>query len=440
MPPKKKLIKSSGLISNIESLAEEDVDIDFVLETRINGNSNSETKKTLINNYISTEIPEPLNVETPYMLEFSYDTDYNIVEIHEVIRTVFSSNLFNVKKIKQEIKDLKIFKTKTTKVIDKNTIDFNIKKYEELIDGIESGKRWYSYISRAKPLLDDYLLLASDFSKGIKTIGYHKSVSKFSKEEINERLRIIEDYIMLTKEYIDIEHIWEGKCEAVCTNCNKKFENLKTDPTSNLYLCECGALYDKLDRETQYEKPGQMSNIAKAYDRKKNFEDAFLRYQGVSQDIIPSKIFDQLDAYFILNKFPIGDEIKKMETNSRGKKPNTSIKLLHQALKETGNADYYKIIYSITYCYWGWTPPDIGKYKDDIMNKYERNLIVYDKNKTRKSSLNVQLHLFQLLIDCGYKCELDDFKVLHSEDTLLYHTEQFILISKETGMIFTEMK
>ena len=458
-----KKIVSLGVLDSINSSLFPDDDDCFFPEKKIDVNFSNEKKdikkgfssgliesffnenKNQVSNKsqkieVCTDLPKAKKISAPFMLKFTYKSDFNIMSIHNEIVNLFSSQLGDLDLMKNDLNYLKNKNVDYLKIIEINKINSQIKYLEDFINEIESGKKWEKYINSAKSLLEEYYTLASDNSKGIVQIGYlEKEELDGDKEKNMKRLEVIEEYIDLAKEYIKIDCTWEGEISPCCLQCNKDFKDIFVDTETNLYICECGFVVENLDRETQYEKPGHMSSIAKAYNSRVSFEKAYSRYQGISFDPIPEKLCSQLDEYFTKNGFLSGEQVRALPLNSRGKKENTSIKLLQSALKLTNNSDYYTIIYTLTYTYWGCKPPDIAHLRDSIMEKYDRNQKVYEKNKSRKSCLNVYLHLYQLLIDSNYPCEIDDFKILTTEKSIRYHNQQFELIGIETGMKYTEL-
>lgn len=398
----------------------------------------NDTKNTIIS--FLTDNPKAKKIKKPEEpIKIRYKEDYNIILVHDKIRDLFSFKLNEVDIMEKEIFKLESKLETKLKIIEYNDIKDKIKNIQKNISDIKSGSMWRKYFKEAKPFLEEYITLASDDSKGICYIGNNLNESNFTDEQKYRRFEVIESYLDVAKIYIDIDYLWEHDEIPKCIQCGVNLEDVEKDHDTDLYVCECGILVNKLDKESQYERPGHSGSTSKIYNSRVSFEKAFTRYQGISSDPIPDKLFEQLDSYFVNNNFLTGEQVRALPSNSRGKKNGTSIKLLESALKHTNNSDHYTIIYAISYLYWGWTPPEIGHLKDIIMEKYDRNQKIYEKNKSRKACLNVYLHLFELLRDSGHICELDDFKSLVTEKSIIYHNEQFELISQETGMKFTEL-
>lgn len=397
------------------------------------------TEKEIIE--VSTEIPPPLKILRPSLLKITYTNDLDIFNIHNEICKMFSSELFDTNLM---LKDIDIINKKIQnddlKIIEIKDLTEKKRKLEEKVSELKSGEKWFEYIYCAKPLLEQYNILSKN-DKNISKITFKKSSQKkevILNSDTQLKLQIISDYIEFSKNYIDIDCIWEGKNDSMCENCGNDFKNIFVNHITNLPTCSCGASFDNIDREQQFEKPGQMSGVPKIYNSKANFEKTFHRYQGIV-DSIPDKLFSQLDNFFIENNFSKGEEIRNLPLDSKGKKKGTSIKLLQYALSQTNNSEYYYMINAITYTYWGWKRPEIEHLKDYIMDRYEETQKVYETYKTRKSCLNVYLHLYQLLRDADYPCELEDFKILTTEKSIEYHTEQFKIISEKTGMKLSEL-
>ena len=112
-------------------------------------------------------------------------------------------------------------------------------------------------------------------------------------------------------------------------------------------------------------------------------------------------MFDQLDEYFRRKNFPIGEVIREQELLPNGKKRNTSLTLMVEALEATNNSSYYASIYPLLYSYWGWEKPykkiqEMG-IKEAIFERFYYTQQIYEANKTRDSCMNSNIRLYLLL-------------------------------------------
>ena len=63
--------------------------------------------------------------------------------------------------------------------------------------------------------------------------------------------------------------------------------------------------------------------------------------------------------------------------------------------------------------------------EESIFQAYLETERIYQEIKKRKSCMNVNIRLYQLLRAHNYDCQLDDFKILSTRKCLLYCNEIF---------------
>jgi hypothetical protein len=400
-----------------------------------------EEKETSI--VINYDLPEKNNEEIPYMIEDEYIDDLNLFRIHNTLRIRFGALLSRTEVLRKKIihfnNELKDEHLSLVEIKDKEE---KIQKLENEIYDIESGKRWEEYVSRAYPILEEYIPLASDESKGIISLRFKKNAKKKSDEEISRRSILIREYLDIAKDYIKLNILWKGVQNSQCPNCNAPGDNLFLDEELGVYTCTCGYVIENLDKSSNTKINDKITISTKTYDNQISFEKLFESWEGTSTDRIPENLEPQLDQYFKLKGLPIGDEVKKMPLLPNGKRGNTSIKMMEIALKETDNSSYYYLIFPLTYSYWNWRKPcnpdnkpcstDI---KSNIYDKHFQIQKVYEGIKDRDSCLNGHIVLYSLLLSEGYPCSKEDFKFLISMSCLEEHQIKLEIMFREVGII-----
>jgi hypothetical protein len=392
-------------------------------------------------NIIDFSFPEKNDKEIPYMITDEYLDDLNLLRIHNTIRTRFGALLSRTDVLKKKViffhEELKNHHLSVIEVKDKEE---KIAKLETEIEDIETGRRWNEYVSRAQEILNNYLPLASDESKGIVSLTFKKNKERKNKEEVDMRCQLIQEYIDIAKDYIKLNILRKSVLTSQCPNCGAPSESLFLNDELGVYTCTCGYVIENLDKSSNTINE-KVTNSGKSYDNQLSFEKLFESWEGTSTDRIPDNLEPQLDQYFKLKGLPIGDQVRSMPLLPNGKRGNTSIKMMETALKETNNSSYYYLIFPLTYSYWNWRKPcnpenkpcstDI---KSNIYDKHFQIQKVYEGIKDRDSCLNGHIILYSLLLTEGYPCSKEDFKFLISTNCLEQHQEKIEIMFRETGI------
>ncbi len=379
------------------------------------------------------------SISAPDLVRGKYKDDFDILKIHEAIRALFGSQLGKLKEMKDEVEAKeKILSSGFVSHIETLKLSERVTFLKKTIDEIESGCLWEEYVSKAGPILNAYIPFASDAVKRIVTFGGKDDTTEESSETVEQRLALIEDYLAVARNYIKIDIVREVNIISKCPNCQMDFDDILLDEETGLHTCICGYERANLSKIGSY-KDSSRVNIGgrSSYEDKTTFIKAMDKFEGKKIGKIPPKLYAMLDTYFESKGFPIGDEVKKWPLTSRGKKAHTSVELMASALAGTNNAAFYDIIQYIAHIYWGWILPDLSSIREGILEDYDVTQQVYEEIKERESSLNVQIRMFYHYRARGYECELTDFKILSSRDSLEYHHRMLKIMSERTGVKFT---
>ena len=367
----------------------------------------------------------------------NYSEDLNILKIHDAIKIIIGHKLSLIPELKSNIDTLnKQIEMGNLTMVDINDKKSLIIKYNLEIRELESGEFWNCYINKAKPLLLDYLPLASDEVKGIINIQTDKK-NKEDPDKITQRLDIIHKYLTICKPYIELNlHLIIPKINN-CPNCDHPTNNWSQNE-EGITICNCG--YSKI---SSYSNQSYNDSSRIDVGNKNNYDDisSFLKrmdaFEGKQDYKLPKELYKQLDNYFISKDLPSSEEIKLSPLLANGKKKKTSIKLLIEGLYATDNPNYYKDLELIAHELWGWKLGYLDNYREGMIQDYKDTQVVYEKIKTRDSSLNINLRLYWHLRARNYPCDYEDFKSITSQSSLEYHINMFKQMCKETGVKYT---
>lgn len=356
---------------------------------------------------IFADIPKASDVPEPDLVKAIYIDDFNIIKVHEAIITAFSSRLWKKRN-------------------DPSEIEIEIARYN-------------NYINSAVHLLREYLPLASKQTKGIVTISAKKQEIE-NQSLISKRLQIVDSYIKIAAKYIKMDVLWNGNIAVTCPCCGADFASMQVDEDYGVHYCDCGYTRECISKLTNYEDASRVSATTQdGYDDFETFERGVQRYEGTYPEKIPDNLYNKLDEYFRLKGFTSRSDILALPHNRRGRKKGTTVVLLCEALGEIGYTNYYNSYNIIGHNYWGWKLPQLSPIRNAIYQDYEDTQKVYERIKTRDSSLNVNIRIYLHLKAKDWDCEWDDFKVLTSRGSLEYHQQMWKIMCTETGLKYTSI-
>jgi hypothetical protein len=369
--------------------------------------NNSNLMYSTLDDFNITPGQETKRVCKPLKIKAFYTNDYNIATTHDQminylkdsktprlkeLRKILNVEMSNCKK-KQNYRNRK----KTLSTIEKLKIEI-----EEL--GGETPLQ--RYLESALPLVEKYKSMKSHITE----ISHDGSIRQ-EELELN-RIKLISDFSNICKKYADVRISHRLIFNKTCRNCGAGLEESKLLDDGSKICTKCGGeviLEEKINSNQNRINRSKASNKYNDFD---NFWKSFLRFQGRQIDKIPEGVYDDLDKYFIINNFPIGSEISKLDLDNRGRRIGSNLKLLRKALKQTGNSDFFKHERLIAQIYWGWKLADLSHLDDLITKHYHSTQTDYlALNKIRISSFGTQYRLIRHLQLVGYICKIDDFKL-----------------------------
>lgn len=392
---------------------------------------NKQLEATLFNNnlnIIDTRRLSNNNIEKlPTKITGTYVEDYNILYIDEIIRKKLNQQKFtDLNNLKQQYKSLEVLSLKPQTYINREKTLNEMKKLENEINQIETGENLKIYDSKVKFIISEY----KKYKGKIKTINIDED-NKYKElsDDVRTRLAIIDRYLDIASDYIELDVIRiNNKPNDMCSGCQESLVDVAVNEDGVKRCPKCETEHNVVIT-TKLAKDGIRINTQATNDDDsiENFIKAFIRYQGLQPDKPPECIYDELDEYFESNNLPIGEEIRELPLDDRGRRGNTTHKMMWNALSEIGRSKYYEDTNYIAHIYWGWTLPNVMHLKELIINDYNITQKVYYQipieERGRKSSLGTQYRLWRHLQLRNHECYRDEFKLAENDNSAADHDQ-----------------
>lgn len=401
--------------TNIYSLLDDNLgDMDIVDTRSLTTQTNSTKQKQIVE-------------ELPTKITGTYNENYNILYIDGIIRKKLEHEKYShLTSLKNRLSNLNNMKMQSqTWLMRERTMD-NIKRVEFEIREIESGQRLLQYNQKVSHLITEY----KKYGGIVKNVvfGNEEEAYKSITDDVRKRLAIIDEYLDIASEYITLDIIKINNIpNDICIGCGTSLAKVATtdDGTIRCPNGECQIEHRSIIM-TKSAKDASRINTNNNNDDEsiENFRKAFARYQGL-QNKPDDKLYKDLDDYFIRCGRPIGDDIKLLPLNNRGRRGDTNHKMLLSALSETGHSEYYEDVNLIGHEYWGWELPNVAHLKEQIERDYIETQKAYYQipkdERLRNSSLGTQYRLWRHLQLRGHVCYMDEFKIAENNDSIRIH-------------------
>lgn len=315
----------------------------------------------------------------PGHLEIESREELDLDEIQSKILKHFrKTKKKRIADVNKKIKKLKTDDTTVT-VLQKKIREKEILDLEELLEKISDEKDQDDFESRTETVILEF--------------------QNVSMEE--EKLPLINDFIDVLSDYIQISEIHVSEKRKTTKSSVKKAEEDQ-----------------KITREI--------------------FRKALHEQFSCSPVNLPDKLFEDLDDFFgsfsHLKKYR-RKRIHKQKLLENGHRKGTNRKLMHLALKETGNQAFYNRINVICATYWKWEFPSLAEWEDLIMADFDATQKVFrEMEKTRQSNLNIQYRLFKHLQARGFPCKKTDFKIISERKILLEYDRMWKYMVENSGI------
>lgn len=345
-------------------------------------------------------------IEKVDIIEGKYTKDFNIIVIHQSIVTNFIIEIKSIDSLIQSHNQmLKKIKRKPYSLSGKN----RIKRMKAVIDSIINGYREHDYIEKSAYYIDKYLSYKKNEKKSV--FGFEDEEQII--EENEERLSLVDSYIEFSKKYIKLNITRVIKYIDKCENCNCKYKPLPSHEEGLSICSNCFVQRDIFVIGSTVKENYNKHIESKDHLDVANFVKVLKRFQGQQPVKPPKSLYTKMDEYFISIGRPIGEEIKKLPLNEKGRRGDTDYKMLYEVLSRIGYNEYYEDSTLIGHEYLGWVLPDLSSVENRIIDHYIQTQRVFlNLEKKRTSSLGTQYRLFKhLQLVCGDKYPKDMFKI-----------------------------
>ena len=412
----------------------------FKKRSRINSSSLIDSTSTVDNFYDKFNFSEPQidsitdYHEKPSILRAFYDDDLNLILIHNIVRAKF---IFEKRELSSIIEQIEYFNKIIAKneisLLEINSLRLKIEELTKIKDKSLNSQAWNLYSIKSIPILQEYLTVMSNLSRGIFVIG---GIEQSSAEIYNKRFACIDSYleIISVMKILEVEVVRRTNDNlSSCPMCSISFENVTTNE-EGLYICSCGYTLTSLHSSSDFNDSNKIQNSIPEGDTLNAFLKWLNRYQGTSSEVLDPQIFIKFDAWCVKNGYPTGESFKH-KTNNPIYVPNLSF--LIRIMIATGHTKLYYLKNVIRHLYWGWNLPILDQNMiNQLTQDYIKTQIVYSEIKTHKSNLNMELRGYGHLKAIGHECSIEDFKIPTSEDTIEYANKMFSVMRERTGVKF----
>jgi hypothetical protein len=350
----------------------------------------------------------------------------NILEIDVQIRSYFDTEKKELPKLQKQLLDLETLQIESESV--KNIIQSLKKKITE----IESNSKYNFYLIETAELINNYIKILQTPIK--------MTFIKPKKQNNEEIKKLEEKYINIIKKYnYDIIKEEQKQLnELKCSNCgNDTFYN-----NDNIYFI-CKECYYQIEKNIRNLNTSDFNRINVSskytYDRRIHFRECINQHQGIENCMIPNELFTKLEKEF--EKHGLLEGKKGDNPTFRFNKITKEHILIF--LKELGYSKYYENVILIHSKLTNKKPDDISHLVNKLIIDFDTFIEAYDliiKDKIeRKSFINIQYVLFQLLLRYQHPCKLTDFNLLKTGERQEFHDSVTSQVFNHLGWTFIPM-
>jgi hypothetical protein len=347
----------------------------------------------------------------------------DIIAIHNEIILGFQNDYNDLPCLQKKINDLKMLEPPSRQTRLKKHIDEQIHYLEKKFDDIKSQRQLNFYIIQVTPLLENY---KNELEKPIK-----QSFMNYKPADAIVKESLVEQYLDTIKKYSATRGSGSGsggsggggggggsgggESKLVnCIWCNEKLEN-NIESDFVISCSSCGTEQELYELTFSYKDSERINITSKyTYDRRIHFRDCMNQYQGKQNSTIPKKVYDclwqKIDIYGL-------------------DRCNVTKSHIYMFLKEVGYSKHYEDINLIYKNITGQALVDITHLEDTLMKDFDILNNLYDKEYaqtkkiSRKTFINTQYVLYQLLKRHKHPCDINDFNFLKTTERRSFHDE-----------------
>jgi hypothetical protein len=364
--------------------------------------------------------------------------EIDILSIDRKIRDLWIKSQENITKIENDIKEFEeIAEQENISLYVKKDINDKIKNLQEEREKLEN-------------LIKNENFYTMEFSELLENnknkISKPKKISFMGKKEKNDTdYDISKDYFEILKKYnIDYKELEDitkkpKSNKKTCTYC--KSQEFLLNSEQNTQICQtCGKQEERYYKSMSFKDITRVNMSSKyTYERRVHFKDCINQYQGKQNATVDEKVYEDLEIQFDLHGLLLGDK----NTPKKTRFENITKEHILLFLKETGHSKHYEDVVLIYHKMTGKKVDDISHLETLLMEDFDKISDLYDKKYKfagkidRKSFINTQYVLFQLLRRHKYPCKKEDFNILKTLDRKSFHDEIVKDLFESLGFNFT---
>lgn len=248
-------------------------------------------------------------------------------------------------------------------------------------------------------------------------------------------IKDIAQYATIAQSYCTLKPVSKPcrTLKIVCSICKGTKFDVVHDTTH--ICCGCGNQKDIFNISPSHKDSSRMNTALRyTYKRRIHFKDCINQYQGKQNvcisDAVISALYDCIHTHGINN----GSDYSAVNKEQ-----------LLMFLKESGHAKHYEDINLIYKLITGKSVDDITYLEDALIQDFNILTDLYDKKFkhthriSRKSFINTQYVLFQLLRRHKHPCRQEDFNILKTIDRKLLHEDIISELFNDLGWNFTSL-
>lgn len=341
-------------------------------------------------------------------------SDFNIFNIDTIIKTQLIYEIENIDQMYKELNNaLAIIDNGSSK--DKIIAKQKLQNIRRRIKDVESTCSLSYYIFRTDDILKEYKKTLS--SKNARSfICVDKTTS--NKEAI-KREELIIKYLVIAREYVDIENYQQPSKKLICPSCSSPDMRRLADEDTTFTCMVCSTEVQLLDDTPSFKDTDRVNMCSRyTYTKKGHFIDAIKKHQGKQNA-------DQNTINSIIKIL-----IEEMNFHSLNKETVTKEQIYMFLQEKQFSSKHYEDLNLLYHMITGKPCPDISMYEQKLLEDFDEQetaldkvyeIDIYDK---RMNSLNVYYKLYKLLQRCGHPCRKDDFYILKTKTKKDEHDEK----------------
>lgn len=264
--------------------------------------------------------------------------------------------------------------------------------------------------------------------------------------ENSEKKSLIDSYLSIARNYVDLKEYFRTtgvdrpkkspKTRIACSSCGnrKNYEIIE----SKTFICnDCGFQEEFLNNISSFKDVSRVNISSKyTYERRIHFRDCINQYQGKQNSTVTDRVIEDIETQLRNH----GLENPGSTPEERWVRVSKDHILLF--LKETGHTKHYEDVFLIFNKITGKRLDDISHLEPKLMDDFDKLSALYDKKFkqdkkiTRKSFINTQYVLYQLLRRHRHPCRKEDFNILKTLDRKSWHDEICKELFEELGWNF----